>query len=254
MANFELIEAESRSRAGKGVARATRRAGKVPAVIYGAKQEPSLIALDPRIVMRELKRGGWRSRLYEISVDGQQKSRALMRDVQFHPVSDAPEHVDFQRLAAGERVRVSVAVVFLNDATCPGIKRGGVLNVVRHTVEVACDPDNIPEKFEADLAKLEINDNIRWHDLLGIGDARPVILDRDFVIATVAPPTVSAEALAEDAAAAAAAAAAPAKGKGKAPPAKAAAAPAKGAPAKGAPAKGAPAKAAPAAKPAAKKK
>ncbi len=236
MANFELIEAESRSRAGKGVARATRRAGMVPAVIYGAKQEPSLIALDPRVVLRELKRGGWRSRLYEISLDGQ-RTRALMRDVQFHPVSDQPEHVDFQRLASGERVRVAVAVVFLNDTICPGIKRGGVLNVVRHTVEVACDPDNIPERFEADLATLEINDNIRWHNLTGVGDARPVISDRDFVIATVAPPTVSAEALAEDAAAAAAAAAAPAKGKGgKAAPAKA------------------PAAAAPAAKPAAKKK
>jgi large subunit ribosomal protein L25 len=212
MANFELIEAESRSRAGKGVARATRRAGKVPAVVYGAKQEPSLIALDPRVVMRELKRGGWRSRLYEIQVGGQ-KTRALMRDVQFHPVTDKPEHVDFQRLAAGERVRVSVAVVFLNDATSPGIKRGGVLNVVRHAVEVACDPDNIPEKFEADLGALDINDNIRWTDLKGIGDARPTILDRDFVIATIAAPTVSAEAQAEDATAAAAAAAAPAKGK-----------------------------------------
>lgn len=211
MANFELIEAESRSRAGKGVARATRRAGKVPAVVYGAKQEPSLIALDPRVVMRELKRGGWRSRLYEIQVGGQ-KTRALMRDVQFHPVTDKPEHVDFQRLAAGERVRVSVAVVFLNDATSPGIKRGGVLNVVRHAVEVACDPDNIPEKFEADLGALDINDNIRWTDLKGIGDARPTILDRDFVIATIAAPTVSVEAQAEDATAAAAAAA-PAKGK-----------------------------------------
>jgi large subunit ribosomal protein L25 len=227
MANFELIEAESRSRAGKGVARATRRAGKVPAVIYGAKQEPTLIALDPRTVMKELKRGGWRSRLYEISLDGV-KSRALMRDVQFHPVTDQPEHVDFQRLASGERVRVSVAVVFLNDTTCPGIKRGGVLNVVRHTVEVACDPDNIPERFEADLAELEINDNVRFSNLIGVGDARPTIVDRDFVIATVAPPTISAEALAEDAAAAAAAAAAPAKGKGgaKAPAKAAAAAPA----------------------------
>ncbi len=164
MANFELIEAESRSRAGKGVARATRRAGKVPAVIYGAKQEPSLIALDPRFVMRELKRGGWRSRLYEIQL-GTEKTRALMRDVQFHPVTDQPEHVDFQRLAAGERVRVSVAVVFLNEGTSPGMKRGGVLNVVRHTVEVACDPDNIPEKFEADLGALDINDNVRWHNL-----------------------------------------------------------------------------------------
>ncbi len=222
MANFEPIEAESRSRAGKGVARATRRAGMVPAVIYGAKQEASLIALDPRIVMRELKRGGWRSRLYEIQL-GKEKTRALMRDVQFHPVTDQPEHVDFQRLAAGERVRVSVAVTFLNDGISPGIKRGGVLNVVRHSVEVACDPDHIPERFEVDLAAAEINDTIRWHNLTGVGDARPVITDRDFVIATIAPPTVSAEARAEEEAAAAAAAAAP-KGKGgKAAPAKAAA-------------------------------
>jgi large subunit ribosomal protein L25 len=226
MANFELIEAELRSRAGKGVARATRRAGLVPAVIYGAKQEPSLIALDPRIVLRELKRGGWRSRLYEIkSAEG--TTRALMRDVQLHPVSDMPEHVDFQRLAAGERVRVSVQVVFLNELTSPGLKRGGVLNVVRHTVEVACDPDNIPERFEADLGALDINDNIRWHNLNGIGDARPTIADRDFVVATIAAPTVVAEAAPDPNAPAAAA---PAKG-GKAPakgaaPAKAAAAPA----------------------------
>jgi large subunit ribosomal protein L25 len=224
MANFELIEASTRSRAGKGVARATRRAGLVPAVIYGAKQEPSLIALDPRIVLRELKRGGWRSRLYEIKSAGG-TTRALMRDVQLHPVSDLPEHVDFQRLAAGERVRVSVQVVFLNETTSPGLKRGGVLNVVRHAVEVSCDPDNIPEKFEADLGALDINDNIRWHNLLATGDAQPTILDRDFVIATVAPPTVSAEAVAEPGAAAAAA---PAKGGSKAPgkgaaPAKAAA-------------------------------
>ncbi len=245
MANFELIEAQSRSRAGKGVARATRRAGLVPAVIYGAKQEPSLIALDPRMVLRELKRGGWRSRLYEIKSEAG-TTRALMRDVQLHPVTDVPEHVDFQRLAPGERVRVSVQVVFLNEATSPGLKRGGVLNVVRHTVEVACDPDAIPEKFEADLGGLDINDNIRWHNLLGVGDARPTIVERDFVIATVAPPTVIAEAAA-DPNAPAAAAAAPAKGGAKAPGK--AAAPAKGA----APAKAA-APAKPAAKPAAKKK
>jgi large subunit ribosomal protein L25 len=235
MANFELIEASTRSRAGKGVARATRRAGLVPAVIYGAKQEPALIALDPRVVLREMKRGGWRSRLYEIK-SGDVTTRALMRDVQLHPVSDQPEHVDFQRLAAGERVRVSVQVVFLNELTSPGLKRGGVLNVVRHAIEVSCDPDSIPERFEADLAALDINDNIRWHNLTNTGDAQPIIADRDFVIATVAPPTVIAEAAAEPGAAPAAAA--PAKG-GKAP--------AKGA----APAKAA---AAPAAKPAAKKK
>ncbi|MDD2862836.1 MAG: 50S ribosomal protein L25/general stress protein Ctc, partial [Acidiphilium sp.] len=140
MANFETITAEDRARAGKGVARATRRAGMVPGVIYGAKQDPTLIAIDPRVVMRELKRGGWRSRLYEIET-ASGKTRALMRDVQFHPVSDQPEHIDFQRLAAGEQVRVAVAVNFINEAISVGMKHGGVLNVVRHSVEVWCDPD-----------------------------------------------------------------------------------------------------------------
>ena len=221
MANFETIQAEGRARAGKGVARATRRTGKIPAVIYGAKQEPTLIALDPRVVMRELKRGGWRSRLYEIDT-GSDKTRALMRDVQFHPVTDQPEHVDFQRLAPGEPVRVAVQVVFLNESISVGLKRGGVLNVVRHSVEVLCDPDRIPDRFEADLGPLDINDNIRWHDLRGTEDTRPSITDRDFVIATVAPPTVITEVTAEPTAAAPAA---PAKGatSAKAAPAKPAA-------------------------------
>ena len=217
MANFESIEASARSRAGKGVARATRREGKVPAVIYGAKQEPALISLDPRIVMRELKRGGWRSRLYEIQVGGD-KTRALMRDVQFHPVTDQPEHVDFQRLVAGEPVRVGVIVHFLNEATSPGLKRGGVLNVVRHKVEVLVDPDHIPERFEVDLTAFDINDSVHFHDLKGTEHSKPAI-SGDFVVATIAPPLVTAEQLAADAAAAAAAVAA--KGaKGKAAPKK----------------------------------
>ncbi|MDD2876101.1 MAG: 50S ribosomal protein L25/general stress protein Ctc [Acidiphilium sp.] len=239
MANFETITAEDRARAGKGVARATRRAGMVPGVIYGAKQEPSLIALDPRVIMRELKRGGWRSRLYEIET-GNGKTRALMRDVQLHPVTDQPEHIDFQRLAAGEPVRVAVAVNFINELISVGMKRGGVLNVVRHAVEVLCDPDHIPDHFEADLGPLDINDNIRWHDLKGTENAKPTISDRDFVIATVAAPTVIAEAAPEQGATPATAATTPAKG-GKGGPAKAAAPAAKAAPAK------------PAAKPAAKK-
>ncbi len=228
MANFVTIEAEARARAGKGAARATRRAGRVPAVIYGAKQAPALISLEPKAVLTELKRGGWRSRLFELRVDGVAE-RALMRDVQFHPVTDVAEHVDFQRLAAGEQIRVSVAVHYTNEATSPGLKKGGVLNVVRHTIEVWADPESVPAFFEADLAALDINDNVRWHNLTGTGDARPTIADRDFVVATVAPPTRSAES-----AEPVAAAAAPAPAKGKA-PAKAAAP-------------------APAAKPAAKKK
>jgi large subunit ribosomal protein L25 len=197
----------------------------VPGVIYGAKQEPTLIALEPRTVLNELKKGGWRSRLFDLKVAGE-SHRALMRDVQFHPVTDIPEHVDFQRLAPGEHIRVSVAVHFLNDAISPGIKKGGVLNIVRHTIEVFADPDHVPPFFEVDLAPLEIAANIRWHDLKGTEAVRPVAKEHDFVVATIAPPTKAQEAPAE--AGAAAAAAAPAA-KGKAPakgaaPAKAAAA------------------------------
>ncbi len=223
MANYVTIEAEARERAGKGAARASRRAGMVPAVIYGAKQAPTLAQLDPRIVVRELQRGGWRSRLYEVRVAGE-FSRALIREVQFHPVSDRPIHVDFQRLAAGERIRVSVAVQFGGEATSPGLKRGGVLNVVRHTVEVLADPDSVPEAFQADLALLDINDNVRWSDLQGTGDVKPVITGRDFVIATVAAPSKLPETPADPNAPAAAAA--PAKGAKGAAPAKAPAKPA----------------------------
>lgn len=211
MANSVTIQAEARERAGKGAARATRRAGKVPAVIYGAKQDPAMIALDPRIVVRELQRGGWRSRLYEVDT-GAGPTRALMREVQFHPVTDVPIHVDFQRLAPGERIRVAVAVQFRGEPDSPGLKRGGVLNVVRHTVEVLADPDTVPEAFTADLAGLDINDNVRWSSLQGTDGMQPVITDRDFVIATVAPPTKSQEPEPAPAAAAAPAKAAPAKG------------------------------------------
>lgn len=208
MANVTSIEAEVRARAGKGAARATRREGKVPAVIYGGKQDPNLIALDPRIITRELTRAGWQSRLYEISAGGS-PIRALIRGVQFHPVTDKPEHVDFQRLVPGERIKVNVPVHFENDGISPGIKRGAVLNVVRHAVEVYCDGDNIPEQFTADLGPLDFNDNVRWHDLKGTEGVKPVI-DRDFVVATVVPPT-KVEVVAEPGAAAAPAAAAPAK-------------------------------------------
>jgi len=196
MANFVEIAAEVRARAGKGAARATRREGKVPGVIYGAHQAPSLVALEPRAVLRELHRPGWQSRVYDIKADGA-STRALIRDVQYHPVTDQPEHVDFQRLAPGERIRVSVPVHFENEGLSSGIKRGGVLNVVRHAVEVLVEPEQIPERFVADLTGLDFNDNVRWHDLKGAEGIRAVIAGRDFVIATVAPPAKAAEVVAE---------------------------------------------------------
>jgi large subunit ribosomal protein L25 len=185
---FTKLEASSRAKAGKGAARATRRDGQVPAVIYGAKQEPTLIALDPRLVVREMHKGGWRSRVYDITVDGA-SSHALMREIQLHPVSDKPIHVDFQRLAAGEHVHVEVRIVFTGEDKSPGIKRGGVLNIVRHTVEISVDPAHIPEAFTVDLSQLDIHDNVRWNDLQGTEGVTPVLQIPNFVIATVAAPS-----------------------------------------------------------------
>lgn len=187
------IEAEARERAGKGAARATRRGGLVPAVIYGAKEEATLIALDPRDVMKELQKGGWQSHLYEVAVKNGAAVRTLMRDVQFDPVTDRPIHVDFQRLAPGARIRVKVPVYFENEASAPGLKAGGVLNVVRRELEVYADPDAVPERFEIDLGAAGIGDGLRWSSVKDAFGTKPVIADRDFVVATIAPPTTEAE-------------------------------------------------------------
>jgi large subunit ribosomal protein L25 len=164
-------------------------------------------------VIRELTKSGWQSRLYEIKAGGD-PIRALIRGVQFHPVTDKPEHVDFQRLTSGERIKVMIPVHFENDGISPGIKRGAVLNVVRHAVEVYSDPDHIPEQFTADLGPLDFNDNVRWHDLKGTEGIKAVI-DRDFVVATVVPPTKIEAAPEAAAAAPAAGAKAPAKAAAK---------------------------------------
>lgn len=211
MANSVTIEAEARERAGKGAARATRREGLVPAVIYGAKQEATLIALDPRDIMKELHKGGWQSHLYEVALKDGTTVSTLMRDVQFHPVTDRPLHVDFQRVAPGARIRVKVPVHFLHEDICPGLKAGGVLNVVRRELEVLAAVDAVPDAFEIDLAEAGIGDSLRWSAVRDNFGTKAVI-ERDFVVATVAPPTVVEEVVA----APAAAAPAPAKGKGKA--------------------------------------
>ncbi|SHJ15384.1 large subunit ribosomal protein L25 [Roseomonas rosea] len=203
------IEAAARERAGKGAARATRRGGMVPAVIYGAKQEATLLSLDPRDVMKELHKGGWQSHLYEVAVAGAAPVRCLMRDVQFHPVSDQPIHVDFQRLAAGQHIRVKVPVVLLGEEVSPGIKAGGVANLVRRDLEVMADPDNVPERFEVDVSAAEIGDTFRWSNVKDHQGASATIA-RDFVVLTIAPPVV----VVEEVVAAPAAPAPDAKGKG----------------------------------------
>ncbi len=184
------IEAAARGRAGKGAARATRREGLVPGVVYGAKQEATLVAFDPRDIMKELHKGGWQSHLYEVAVKDGPTERALMRDIQFDPVTDRPLHIDFQRLAPGARIKVKVAVSFLNEDVSPGLKTGGVLNVVRRDVEVMAEPDAVPEKFEIDLAEAKIGDSLRWSAVKDTAGCKPVIVGRDFVVATLAAPTI----------------------------------------------------------------
>nr|WP_249195467.1 50S ribosomal protein L25/general stress protein Ctc [Gluconobacter cerinus] len=203
------LAVSTRAKAGKGAARATRRAGLVPAVIYGGKQEPSIIALDPRVIMKELHRGGWSSRVYNLAAEGAEPVAALIRDVQLHPVTDAPIHIDFQRVAAGTKVHVQVSIIFVGEEKAPGIKRGGVLNVVRHSVDVAADAASIPESFTVDLSVLDIHDSVRWSDLKGTEGVKLTGHQAsDLVIASIAPPTIDAEMEAEAAAKAAAAAAA----------------------------------------------
>jgi large subunit ribosomal protein L25 len=222
------IEAEARELAGKGAARATRRQGLVPAVIYGAKEEATLIALDPRDVMKQLHKGGWQSHLFEVAVKGGATVRTLMRDVQFHPVKDTPIHVDFQRLAAGQKIRVKVPVVFLNEETSPGVKAGGLVNAVHRELEVLSDPDQVPENFAIDLAGFEIGHSFHWSDVKDQAGTKPT-LTGDFVVASIAPP----KPVEEEVIVAPVVAAAPAKGKGgKGAPAKAAPAAAAAAPAK----------------------
>ena len=181
-----------RDRAGKGAARATRRAGRVPAVIYGNKLDPTLISLDPIELMINLKGPGFFSRVYELDIDGD-KNRVLPRDLQLDPVTDQPLHVDFMRFGSKTRLNVDVAVVFQNEDNCPGLRTGGVLNVVRHNIELLCTPDNIPESLIVDLTGLEVGDSVHISSIKLPNDVELTIKDRDFTVATIAAPTVNIE-------------------------------------------------------------
>ena len=195
------LAAEARNRAGKGAARATRREGRVPAVIYGDKKEPLLISLEPRALVRELHRPGFFAKLVDVTIGGD-THRTLPRDVQLHPVTDMPLHVDFMRVGANTRITVEIPVRFVDQERSPGLKRGGLLNIVRHEIEMVCSADNIPDHIDVSLEGREIGDSIHISAVKLPEGARPTITDRDFTIATLAAPS----AVREEAAAAAAAA------------------------------------------------
>ena len=196
------LSAAPRERAGKGAARATRRAGRVPAIVYGGGDEPTLISLEPRELSRCLARPGFFNHLVEISVAGA-THRTLPREVQYHPVTDAPLHIDFQRVAAGAEVHVTVPVVFIDQERSPGLRRGGILNVVRHGVEMVCSVDNIPERLVVSLAGVDIGESIHIHAVEMPEGARPVIHERDFTVASIAASSAAREEASQAAATAA---------------------------------------------------
>ncbi len=191
MSAVTTIAAEIRDRAGKGAARATRRSGKVPGVVYGAKQAPICIALDPRVLWAELNRPGFSTRLFDINLGSGGTERCLARDVQFHPVSDQPLHVDFMRVAADTVLHVKVPVHCINADKAPGIKRGGVLNIEHHEIEVTCLADAIPPEFVIDLTGLDIGASVHVSALALPEGVKPYHLTGDATVATIAPPTVS---------------------------------------------------------------
>ncbi len=191
MADTSQLSAEPRAGTGRGAARAARRQGRVPAGVYGGGGLSQAISLNTREFGVALGRQGFFATLFELDVGGE-KQRVLCREVQFHPVKDNPMHADFLRVSATTRINVDVPVRFINEEECPGLKEGGVLNVVRHVIELSCRADSIPPVILIDLTGREMGTSIHISEVSLPDGVQPTIGDRDFTIATVAAPTVQA--------------------------------------------------------------
>ncbi|WP_095010928.1 50S ribosomal protein L25/general stress protein Ctc [Tsuneonella mangrovi] len=188
MSDALTLPAETRDRAGKGASRALRREGRVPAVIYGGKEDPVAIHVEAKELVRQLDTGHFMNSIVMIDVGGK-AVRTLPKDVAFHPVTDRPVHVDFLRLAKGAKVEVQVPVVFTNEEASPGLKKGGVLNVVRHELDLVCDADKIPGEIEIDVTGKDVGDSIHISEVKLPEGSESAITDRDFTIATLVAPS-----------------------------------------------------------------
>ncbi|MFM2302374.1 MAG: hypothetical protein RLZZ84_2110 [Pseudomonadota bacterium] len=182
------LSAETRERAGKGASRVLRREGRTPAVIYGGKEEPVAIHLEEKALAKALGTGHFFNSIVELTVGGQ-TVRTLPKDVAFHPVSDRPLHADFLRLSKDAVVHVNVPVAFINEEKSPGLKKGGILNVVRHELEMICAPDSIPDDIIVDVSGFEVGDSIHISAVTLPAGVKPAITDRDFTIATIVAPS-----------------------------------------------------------------
>ena len=182
------LPAETRERAGKGASRALRREGRTPAVIYGGNQDPIAIHVEEKELRRQLGTGHFFNSIVELTVGGE-TVRTLPKDVAFHPVSERPLHADFLRVSAHATVEVSVPVIFVNEAKSPGLKKGGVLNIVRHELDLVCDADAIPDDVAVDVSGADIGDSIHISSVALPAGSRSAITDRDFTIATIVAPS-----------------------------------------------------------------
>ncbi|MEQ9641682.1 MAG: 50S ribosomal protein L25/general stress protein Ctc [Alphaproteobacteria bacterium] len=197
MTNTHELPFTKREGTGTGPARAVRRAGLVPGIVYGGDGDPMSISVEGRALVRAIEQGGFMNSLFELQNDAGNE-KVLPRDVQFDVVTDRPLHVDFLRVSDRTIVTIEVPVVFLNEEECPGLKRGGVLNVVRYTIEVNCRANAMPEHLEIDLLEADIGDSLHISAVPLPEGVTPTITDRDFTIATIAAPTVQEESEDED--------------------------------------------------------
>lgn len=182
------LSAETRQSVGKGNSRALRREGRIPAIVYGNKLKPLSISLSERDLNTELRKEGFFNKLCDLEV-GKDKVLVLPQAIALHPVTDRAEHLDFLRVSDNTKVTIDTPVKFENEEECPGIKKGGILNIVRYSVEVSCPASNIPELFVVDLTGLELGDSIRFSNIKDVAEGVvPTITDRDFIIASVVAP------------------------------------------------------------------
>lgn len=188
MSDALTLPAEARERAGKGASRALRREGRVPAVIYGGKEEPTTIHVEEKELVRQLMTGHFMNSIVMVEIGGK-TVRTLPKDVALDPVSDRPVHADFLRLAKDAKIEVQIPVVFTNEEASPGLKKGGVLNVVRHELDLVCDADKIPSEIVIDVTGKEVGDSIHISELTLPEGSESAITDRDFTIATLVAPS-----------------------------------------------------------------
>lgn len=188
MSDQLTLSAETRERAGKGASRELRRQNRIPAVIYGNKQDPELIHVEEKALIKLLMTGHFSNSVVELDLGGKTQI-TIPKDVAFHPVTDRPLHVDFLRIVKGAKVDVEVPVIFINEELSPGLKRGGVLNIVRHELELICDNDKIPDDIQIDVTGFDVGDSIHISHVKLPKGSESKITDRDFTIATIVAPS-----------------------------------------------------------------